>query len=187
MLFIPIFILTSFNMGADGINNTTANNISFSFEFLPDSIKEIVSNRKFIIYDYGHHGKNWCLIYEEGDSYNLKTGTTRNEPHSFGSMIDTMKLMDSYRDLICWGMDTLPNITKDMDLLYPKQWSGFYRSLSVFNQQSNCIFNSNNAIGFEGRDNIPINENFSTLCYLMYWLSAPEIRSLLPGFDDYIK
>lgn len=159
----------------------------FSFEFLPDSIKEIVSNRKFIIYDYGHHGKKWSLIYEEGDSYDIKIGTTRNEPHSPVSIMDTMKLMDSYRDLICWGLDTLPNITMDMDRLYPKQWSGFFRSLSVFNQQSNCIFYSNNAIGFEGRDSASINEKFLTLCYLMYWLSAPEIRSLLPGFDDYIK
>lgn len=186
-LFAPILFCVSFNIVADGKKNTTDNNLPFSFEFLPDSIKEIVSNRKFIIYDYGHHGKKWSLIYEEGDSYDIKIGTTRNEPHSPVSIMDTMKLMDSYRDLICWGLDTLPNITMDMDRLYPKQWSGFFRSLSVFNQQSNCIFYSNNAIGFEGRDSASINEKFLTLCYLMYWLSAPEIRSLLPGFDDYIK
>lgn len=187
MLFIPIFILTNFNMGADSKNNTIDNNLHISLEFLPDSIKEFVLDKRFIIYDYGHHGKKWCLIYEDGYSYNIKIGTTRNESPNLASKIDTANLVDSYRNLICWGMDTLPNITKDMDRLYPKQWSGFYRSLSVFNRQSNCIFNSNNAIGFEGRDSIHINENFSTLCYLMYWLSAPEIRSLLPGFDDYIK
>lgn len=186
-LFVPILFCVSFNIGADDIKNANDSNLPFSFELLSDSIKEIVSNRKFIIYDYGHHGKKWCLIYEEGDSYDIKIGTTRNEPHRSVSIIDTMKLMDAYRDLICWGMDTLPNITKDMNRLYPKQWSGFYRSLSVFNQQSNCIFNSNNAIGFEGFDSIVVNDNFSKLCHLMYWLSAPEIRSLLPGFDDYIN
>ncbi len=186
MLFIPIFILTSFNMGADSKNNTIDNNLHISLEFLPDSIKEIVSNKPFILYDYGHHGTKWCLIYEGANSYYIKIGTTRNEPHSFISIVDTMKLMDSYRDLICWGMDTLPNITKDMDRLYPKQWSTFFRSLSVFNRQSNCIFNSNNAIGFEGRDSKIINEKFSRLCYLMYWLSAPQIRHLLPGFEEYI-
>lgn len=187
MLFIPIFIFTNFNMGADSKNNTIDNNLHISLEFLPDSIKEFVLDKQFILYDYGHHGKKWCLIYEDGYSYNIKIGTTRNESPNLASKIDTAKLVDSYRNLICWGMDTLPNITKDMDRLYPKQWSGFYRSLSVFNRQSNCIFNSNNAIGFEGPDSIHINENFLTLCYLMYWISAPEIRHLLPGFDDYIK
>lgn len=186
-LFAPILFCVSFNIVADDKKIAPDNNLPFSFEFLPDSIKEIVSNRKFIIYDYGHHGKKWILIYEDGYSYNIKIGTTRNESPNLASKIDTANLVDSYRNLICWGLDTLPNITKDMDRLYPKQWSGFYRSLSVFNRQSNCIFNSNNAIGFEGSDSIQINEKFLTLCYLMYWISAPEIRLLLPGFDDYIK
>lgn len=177
----------STNMSADDIKNANYDNLCNSLEFLPDSIKEIVSDKKFLIYDYGHHGKKWCLIYEKEDSYDIKIGTTRNEPHSSVSIIDTMKLMDSHRDLICWGLDTLPNITKNMARQFPKQWSGFYTSLSVFNQQSNCIFNSNNAIGFEGCNNTAINYNFSSLCYLMYWLSAPEIRSSLPGFDNYTK
>lgn len=186
-LIVPILFFVSFNMGASDRKNVKDSNSSFSFELLSDSIKKIVSNREFIIYDYGHHGKKWCLIYEKGDSYDIIIGTTRNEPHSFVSVIDTMKLMDSYRDLICWGIDTLPYITKDMVWQYPKQWSSFYHSLSVFNEHSNCIFNSNNAMGFEGFDSIVVNDNFSRLCYLMHWLSAPEIRSLLPGFEEYVK
>lgn len=138
LLFMPIFFPMSFNMGADGVNNTVEDNPSISMEFLPDSIESIVSNRKFIIYDYGHHGKKWCPI-------------------------------------------------KDMARQYPEQWSTFYSSLSVFDLQSECVFNSNNTIGFEGQDNMVINERFSKLCYLMYWLSAPEIRHKLPGFDDYTK
>ncbi len=185
MLFVPIFILISLNMGADSINDTIDNNLYISLELLPDSIKEIVSNKQFIIFDYGHHGKKWCLIYEDADSYNFKIGTTRKEIHSLELKIDTASLMNSYKNLIRWGMDTLPDVTKDMVRQYPKQWSTFYRSLSVFDQQSKCIFKSNNVTGFEGRDNMTINDNFSRLCYFMYWLSAPEIRSLLPGFEEY--
>lgn len=184
---MPIFFPMSFNMGADGVNNTVEDNPSISMEFLPDSIESIVSNRKFIIYDYGHHGKKWCLIYEDGDSYNFKIGSTRNELTNPIPQIDTAGIMDSYRNLISWGMDTLPYVTKDMARQYPEQWSTFYSSLSVFDLQSECVFNSNNAIGFEGKDNMVINERFSKLCYLMYWLSAPEIRHKLPGFDDYTK
>lgn len=84
-------------------------------------------------------------------------------------------------------MDTLPSVTKNMVWQYPEQWSTFYNSLSVFNEHSNCVFNSDNAIGFEGPDSTIVNDNFSRLRYLMYWLSAPDIRSLLPGFDDYIE
>ena len=174
-------------MDADDKKNAICDDLCISLGLLPDSIKEIVSNRKFIIYDYGHHGKKWSLIYEEADSYNIKIGTTRNETPNLISKVDTTSLLDAYRNLICWGMDTLPYITKDMGRKYPKQWSGFYSSLSVFNNHSDCIFNSSNAIGFEDCDDMAINENFTRLCYLMYWLSAPEIRSLLPGFDDYVK
>jgi hypothetical protein len=173
-------------MGADGLNNAIDNELHSSLDFLPDSIKEIVSNKRFIIYYYGHYGTTWSLIYEEADSYNIKTGTTRNKPLNLGPKIDTENLMDSSKDLICWGMDTLPYITKDMAREYP-QLLGFYHSLSVFDQKSNCIFNSNNSIGFEGCDNMALNDNFLRLSYLMYWLSAPEIRSMLPGFEDYIQ
>lgn len=177
----------SFNMGAGGVKNVIDDNSCSSLYLLPDSVKELVSNRKYMIYDYGHHGSRWCLIYEEGGSFIFKIGSTRNERPNLVSQIDTDSLMDSYRTLICWGLDTLPYITMDMDRQYFKQWATFYRSLSVFNQQSSCIFNSNNAIGFEDCDNTPINEKFSRLCYLMFWLSAPEIRHSLPEFDDYIK
>lgn len=57
----------------------------------------------------------------------------------------------------------------------------------ALNQQSDCIFNSDNAVGFEGNDEMTINEKYFKLCYLMFWLAAPEIRSLLPGFEDYIR
>jgi hypothetical protein len=174
-------------MGADGVNSAIDNQSHISLDFLPDSIKEIVSNKRFIIYEYGHNGTKWCLIYEEADSYSIKIGTTRKEPSNLALKIDTANLMDQYKNLICWGMDTLPYATKEMVRKYPKQWSGFYRTLSVFDQQLNCIFNSNNAIGFEGFDNMAINDNFLRLSYLMLWLSTPENRSLLPGFEDYIK
>ena len=139
------------------------------------------------MYDYGHHGKKWCLIYEEGDSYNFKIGTTRNERLDSASPIDTARLMAVHRDLIFWGIDTLPYITENMDRQYPEQWSTFYKSLSVFNQQSDMIFSANNVVGFEGPDNMAINADYRGLCYLMYWLSDPEIRTKLPGFEDYIK
>jgi hypothetical protein len=174
-------------MGAEGIDNTIDNNLHISLDFLPDSIKEDVLNKRFVIYHYGHHGTKWCLIYEDGDSYNIKIGTTRHEPPNLALKIDTAKLMDSYKNLICWGMDTLPHVTKDLVRKYPEQWPAFYHSLRVFDRQLNCIFNSNNAIGFEGNDNLAINESFLKLRYLMLWLSAPEIRSSLPGFEDYIK
>lgn len=176
----------SLDMGADDITNIIDDNPCVSLELLPDSIKTIVYDKKSLIYDYGHHGKNWCLIYEDGDSYNFKIGTTRNKQPDLGAKIDTALLIASYRTLIRWGMDTLPDITKGMVWQYPEQWSTFYSSLSVLNDQSNCIFNSNNAIGFEGHDNTAINEKFLELCYLMRWISAPESRDLLPGFDDYL-
>lgn len=174
-------------MGADGIKNAVYDNWGNPLNLLPDSIKEIIHNRKFIMYDYGHHGKKWCLIYEEGDSYNFKIGTTRNERLDSASPIDTARLMAVHRDLICWGIDTLPYITENMDRQYPEQWSTFYTSLSVFNQQSDMIFSANNVVGFEGPDNMAINADYRGLCYLMYWLSDPEIRTKLPGFEDYIK
>lgn len=186
LLFIPILIFISFNAGADG-ENVNEDTLYVSLAFLPDSIREAVSNKKLMIYDYGHHGKKWCLIYEDADSFNIKIGSTRNEPTDLASKIDTSRLMDSYRSLICWGLDTLPYITKNMERLYPKQWSGFYSSLSVFNQHTKCVFNSIKVIAFGGRNNKIVNEKYWKLCYLMYWLSAPDIRALLPEFNDYIK
>lgn len=162
-------------------------NSHVSLHILPDSIKEVITGKQFLLYDYGHHGKNWCLIYEDGDSYKIRIGTTRMKKPDLEAKIDTALLIAHYRDLIGWGMDTLPSVTKNMVWQYPEQWSTFYNSLSVFNEHSNCVFNSDNAIGFEGPDSTIVNDNFSRLRYLMYWLSAPDIRSLLPGFDDYIE
>lgn len=174
-------------MGANGVTSTNDENPGLASTLLPDSIKKIVANRKFIMYDYGHHGKKWCVIYEDGDSYNFDIGSTRNERLNLDSQIDTAKIMADYRDLICWGMDTMPDATKNMARKYPEQWASFYKSLSVFDKQSDCIFEANNVVDFEGTDNRPINANFHKLSYLMYWLSAPEIRHLLPGFEEYVK
>lgn len=183
LLFILIFITISIRLIANGNNNVIDDNSRPSLEFLPDSVRESVSNKKFMLYAYGHHGVNWCMICEEANSYNILIGTTREKPSYLDSKLDTARLMESYRNLICWGLDTLPYITKYMKRQYPEQWSTFYRSLSVFQQQSDCIFNSDNAIGFDGYDSASVNKNFHDLCYLMYWLSAPDLRSKLPGIN----
>lgn len=172
-------------LNAHNGTNKTETQTPVSLGYLPDSIKTIISDKKFIIYHYGHHGIKWCLIYEDRDSYVITIGTTRQENIDMNSGIDTLKLLNSYRDLICWGIDTLPETTRAMVPIYQKEWSPFYSSLSVYNTPSVCLFNSDNAIGFEGTDEIDVNNNFKDLCYLMWWLSDPNIRKYLPGFEQF--
>lgn len=93
LLLIPIFLFMSFNMGAGGVKNVIDENSCSSLYLLPDSVKELVSNRKYMIYDYGHHGSRWCLIYEEGGSFIFKIGSTRNERPNLISQIDTDRLI----------------------------------------------------------------------------------------------
>lgn len=166
-------------MGADRIKNTIDEKLYSSADILPDSIKELISKRKFMIYDYGHHGKKWCLIYEDGVSYRYEIGSARNGCSISVSKTDTAINLGAYSNLISWGLDSLPCLTKNMIPQYPRQWTTLYRSLCVYNGESDCIFDSNNAIGFKGCDSDIVNEKFLKLCYLMYWLSAPEIRDLL--------
>lgn len=153
--------------------------------YLPDSIKNIIEDKKFLLYDYGHHGTKWCLIYENRKSYNILIGTTRSEPPFIYIPIDTVKLLEKYQHLICWGLDSLPNIAKGMTKQYSIGWSTFYSSLRVYNKSYICIFNSNNAIGFEGVNSKKINLQFNQLCYLMRWLSAPELRNALPNIYEF--
>ena len=86
-------------MGADVIVNANDDNSHVSLHILPDSIKEVITGKQFLLYDYGHHGKNWCLIYEDGDSYKIRIGTTRMKKPDLEAKIDTALLIAHYRDL----------------------------------------------------------------------------------------
>ena len=80
-------------MGADVIVNANDDNSHVSLHILPDSIKEVITGKQFLLYDYGHHGKNWCLIYEDGDSYKIRIGTTRMKKPDLEAKIDTALLI----------------------------------------------------------------------------------------------
>lgn len=180
-----MFFSVCYMLNAHNGTNVTETQTPVSLGYLPDSIRAVIADKKFLIYHYGHHGIKWCLIYEDRDSYVITIGTTRQENIDRKSGIDTLKLLNSYRDLICWGIDTLSETARAMVPIYQKEWSPFYSSLSVYNTPSVCLFNSDNAIGFEGTDEIDVNNNFKDLCYLMWWLSDPNIRKYLPGFEQF--
>lgn len=191
---MTMLIAVGYNTMAE--NNQTKVNVysDITFDWLPDSTKKIISNKKSIIYYYGHYGRNWSIVYEDGDSYSYIIGTTRTNEESPQSDskkkiigIDTLKLFESYRDLIAWGMDTFPEITKNLTPKYSAMCISCYNVLEVFNSKSECIYWDNNVGRFEGTNSSIVNEKYSALCYLMLWLSAPMLRELLPGFEEYIK
>lgn len=126
LLLLALLASMSFKAHADDKQLQTDVEKNASLHFLSDSEKALLADKKFIVYVYGHHGIKWSIIYEDGDSYNFSIGTTRETSPEPGHDIDTLKLFEAYRSLINWGMNTLPEISKENKLKYPDQWSCFF-------------------------------------------------------------
>ncbi len=153
--------------------------------FLPDSIKEEIADKKFVIFSYGHHGVVWSLIYQNCDSYQILSGTTRQIKPNRNEKIDTGVIIKRNKALLEWALDTLPILSEKMEPQYRDAYSPFYSCLDIYKPDKGVVFESNAAIGFSGPDSIDFNKKFDKMCYLMRWLSSSDIRKYLPDTPIY--
>ena len=96
---------------------------------------------------------------------------------------DTIKFMKRNKGILQWGLDTLPAQAYKMTPQYSNAYSPFNYSLKVIYFGENLIFSSVNTTNYSGPDSAAFNDKYGRLCFIMFWLAAPEIRPYIPDSE----
>ncbi len=144
---------------------------------LPDSVLREIENDTFILYDFG---RLWSALIKRDNGLVALTGQKKwvhdAAYPSDEEIFDTVGLLDTYKETINWGFDSLPELSLKMAPVYRTEYSPFYSFLQIFHSDKHRIFNSDNAIAFAGPDSAVFNSKLGKLKDLMLWLSFPFIR-----------
>lgn len=137
------------------------------------SIVNLVEDKDFILYQFGHDGCNWSLVADVDSCYMVAAGSSRNGVINVGSL-------PKPNQQLSWGIDSLPEKALNMKPIYHKTYFPIYRRLIVCLDRGSRIFDMNDAIGYEGPDSASFNKELGRLGYFMLWQAMPDHQDKMP-------
>lgn len=73
-----------------------------------DSVMNIINNNNSIVFYSGEGGHNWCVVYQNANSYSFILGTNRAEEKKYPALrFDTIKLIKENSAVLQWAFDSL--------------------------------------------------------------------------------
>lgn len=139
-----------------------------------------------ILYMSGHSAHIWSVIEKDGETFRALSGRVNAYGENIvtestkSNMFDTVALFSKYRELLLWGLDSLPSEARRMKPIRSDVYKPFYHSLSVIPLNTPSYFDSDTDARFAGPDSIVFNSKFKSLSQFMYWLAEPFIRPYTP-------
>lgn len=186
LFFVTVITLTSLSALNQPPNLDNINSEHIVYNSLPDSLHRFIKNRSLIFYSYGHYGYSWSLIVKMDSSYKIFSGRVDYSGYRHLNatkeinQIDTAMLFYKNNDLFSWGFDSISTEIKSMKKIKQEPYTTIYSDLSVYNQEGERIFGSDDAIAYSGPDSISFNKKFHKLCAIMRWISDSKFRQYVP-------
>ncbi len=169
-------------------NTDNSEYINLIYEDMPDSVSKMLEGRPLLYFSIGHYGYRWSILTKEGKNFRTLSGRVSyigekyiTEPVE-SIRFDTAELFDANRALILWGLDTLPMEVRRMRSIERgrENYITIYDKFLVFDSRGRRLFDSNGALAFSGPDSLEFNSKYHRLCFMMQWLSTPELRKYVP-------
>ena len=98
---------------------------------IPDSIKSIAEEHRFVFYSTGHYGSTWSLVYVDGEKISFLRGRDMGRAIEIKEPFES-ELLAANRSMFNWAIDTMPGQAARLSsVTTPLGIAGSYRVLMV--------------------------------------------------------
>lgn len=147
---------------------------------IPDSIKSIAEEHRFVFYSTGHYGSSWSLVYVDGEKISFLRGRDMGRAIEITEPFEN-ELLAANRSLFSWAIDTMPGQAARLSsVTTPLGIAGSYTVLMVGDPSRGTIFKTENNTSFGGNNQKDFNNKYQRVLFLMNLLSVPELKKYIP-------
>lgn len=188
LLVIAVLIVTM-NMMSSEINDSIYSDspmLNRLIETTSAAFNKKLEGKPIILFMAGHNAQIWSAVVKDGAEFSILSGKINSQRGNVvaeskdSNLIDSIALINKYRPLLLWAIDSLPLKAKIMKSIKSKEYNPFSPSLMVMPLKNGLDFHSGNTYRFAGPDSIEFNGKFDSLFVLMYWLAEPFLRPYTP-------
>lgn len=133
-----------------------------------------INQKQFLFYCTGHVGIVWSIVVREDVGYLVYYGNTSDE-------FVATDTIGQCNEIIQWGFDSLYLEAKTMKMKKINEYSPVKNVLEVYDDNCQRVFADYDMVIYGGYNSEIFNEKLRRLKYMMFWLSAPEIRNFSPS------
>lgn len=190
-----ILLLCFFTVSAtDYKSDTDCEKDSTLYNLLPESLAVQLENKPLVLYiNVNCYVSSWSIVVKRNNKFQAYSGQVDRFGKKFLPKPDESDISDSTlffslnQNTFNWAFDSLS--TKAINMKPIKggiTFAGVWRELSVFNSEGEeTFFSKDDPIRFAGPDSASFNTNYFRLQYLMFWLSAPGVKTYIPESTIY--
>ncbi len=124
-----------------------------------------------LVYNVGSYAL-WSKISQDSTSYVFSSWKDmKTKPLA---PFDTIRVIDTWRPIIKWGLDTLPTLSKEMQPIFLPSNVHQHLGLDVYDNGAITFTKEFDVMKYEGPNSEEFNKKLMKLSCLMLWLCLPD-------------
>lgn len=141
-------------------------------DFKNSEIFEKIPLQPTLVFYVGAHAL-WSTISQDSTSFVFSSGNNMNYKKPLAPF-DTIRVIDTWRPIIKWGLDTLPALSKEMQPVFLPSDVHQHLGLDVYDNGTITFTNEFDVMKYQGPNSETFNKKLMKLSCLMLWLCLPD-------------